>query len=257
MPATEPATSLSMCLSALQWLELGLSMVEKKQRKCQLKYKLQRFWSHFGVDPPRCVRVWNELMLAGWVGGGSTVEDPEHKHLLWAYLFMKGYATEPKNAGAVGCDEKTFRKWSKFYCFAMANLDAKFVSACCLFVCLFVWASNSFALDPLGEQIQGWPTADMFGNNWWNRFSYSTAGPWPVQELVELQIQEAWCPVRGWHLYPDWWYCVVQWSFSLWCQSRHQHLQVQAQGHVRTMGEGGCRWWLSWPQVCMAQTVQQ
>ncbi len=43
---------------------------------------------------------------------GEKPKDARPKHLLWALLFLKVYATESINSLICGADEKTCRKWS-------------------------------------------------------------------------------------------------------------------------------------------------
>ena len=69
----------------------------------------------FGVSRPIVAQIW--LM---------THEKPQGthvKHLLWALIFLKLYASESIHASLAGVDEKTFRKWSWVWIKTIATLE--------------------------------------------------------------------------------------------------------------------------------------
>ena len=77
-------------------------------RKCHRGNSIsdQRYRGLFGVSDVVTSDLWQ--MVPSTDGGTP-------KHLLWGLLFLKNYNNEYLHATAVGCDEKTFRKWSKQY----------------------------------------------------------------------------------------------------------------------------------------------
>ncbi|GAX10088.1 hypothetical protein FisN_2Lu360 [Fistulifera solaris] len=83
----------------------------------------RRFQSHFGVSPIQCSQLWILLKVP---------ENARFKHLLWALLKLKVYATEEVLSGMAGCDEKTFRKWSDQFIDALSLLSS----------CLINWNSR-------------------------------------------------------------------------------------------------------------------
>ena len=61
------------------------------------------FAESFGVVPTTCATIWN-----------ASFEKPpglSPKHLMWALLFLKVYASEHVHCSMACVDEKTFRKW--------------------------------------------------------------------------------------------------------------------------------------------------
>ena len=62
----------------------------------------RRFRASFGASPEVCVELWQ--MTYASLPVLLTFE-----HLLWAFLFLKIYASESVLAGIVGVDEKTYR----------------------------------------------------------------------------------------------------------------------------------------------------
>ena len=66
--------------------------------------RIRRFSALFGATPIACNRAWK--MIENYLPPGCLP-----KHLLWAMIFIKIYATEHVNATITESDEKTFRKW--------------------------------------------------------------------------------------------------------------------------------------------------
>jgi len=86
----------------------------------------RRFRAIFGVSPLVCSIVWNKL-------DGSVCRRARPKHLLWALLFLKVYASEHNNRVLVNADEKSFRKWAWRFVKYVANLRIE--SYVYLFIC--------------------------------------------------------------------------------------------------------------------------
>lgn len=59
----------------------------------------------FGASPDVCCDLWERLQP-------TRPKKSLPKHLLWAMLFLKLYATEPVLSDMVGTTRKTFRHWS-------------------------------------------------------------------------------------------------------------------------------------------------
>lgn len=85
----------------------GLSRVVRKRR----------FRALFGVSPEVMAETWSLLQ-------SSRPPKSKPKHLLWALLFLKVYATENVNSTLTGADEKTFRKWSWTFVHLISNLNS-------------------------------------------------------------------------------------------------------------------------------------
>jgi hypothetical protein len=83
-----------------------------------------RFGSLFGVTPDQCSELWTLL-------SSETTMDSyaKPKHLLWALMLMKIYATEAVLSVSAGCDKNTFRKWTWTFIEEMSNLSKSVVSA--------------------------------------------------------------------------------------------------------------------------------
>ena len=85
------------------------------------------FKSLFGVSANICSVVWN---LCDFPRGTKPV------HLLWAFLFMKVYGTEPVLIAIVnsGPNKKTFRKWAWNVIEEVAAKAPSVVSCCCFLI---------------------------------------------------------------------------------------------------------------------------
>lgn len=82
------------------------------------------FTSLFGVSANVCSVVWN---ICNFPSGTKPI------HLLWAFLFLKVYATEPILIAIVGSgpNRKTFRKWVWIVLDEVAAKAPSVVSCCC------------------------------------------------------------------------------------------------------------------------------
>ena len=80
---------------------------------------IRLFRSLLGVSPLVCVDIWG---TCAWPHGTSP------RHLMWALLFLKVYATEDVLCSMAGCCRATFRKWMWPCVEAMAKAKAQVVS---------------------------------------------------------------------------------------------------------------------------------
>ena len=85
----------------------------------------QRRWrSMFGASPLVCCKLW--VLLARF---RKHMTRPQHKHLLWALMFLRKYSNDHDlaNTAAGGwddaVDEKTFRKWIWLFVEAISFLE--------------------------------------------------------------------------------------------------------------------------------------
>lgn len=114
--------------SADQFLDLGREIMNSRRRGGQgrrrsAERELRRFKAFFGVKPSRAAEVWSLL-----VGHNLVPPKTQPMHLLWALLFLKVYGTEEVNAGMIGHDESTIRKWVWLLVKAMHDLSKILVS---------------------------------------------------------------------------------------------------------------------------------
>jgi hypothetical protein len=65
--------------------------------------EVRDFVARYGVTPQVVNDIWHAGDFAGEV---------QPKHLLWACLLLRVYATESVLAGMVGVTRKSFRKWA-------------------------------------------------------------------------------------------------------------------------------------------------
>lgn len=77
---------------------------------------LRRFKALLGVTPLVCSVAWKKL-------SAKLPEKAKPRHLLWALLFLKVYATEHCNRALTGVDEKTFRLWSWRFVYLLASIN--------------------------------------------------------------------------------------------------------------------------------------
>ena len=95
-----------------------------EKRKWNSKDKDRRFRSCFGASSRVVAELWNCITQ-------QEVEEPgsELKHLLWALIFLKVYATMEIHCSIVGWPcAKSFAKWSWYFVEKLANLKDKFIS---------------------------------------------------------------------------------------------------------------------------------
>eukprot|EP00171_Calliarthron_tuberculosum_P007915 IDg7915t1 len=83
-------------------------LVFRKAHGVRRQVRLRRFRALFGLQPNVIARVW--VLLSDKVPRNA-----QPRHLMWALLFLKVYATEHVNRMLTGADEKPFRKWA--WCF--------------------------------------------------------------------------------------------------------------------------------------------
>ena len=67
---------------------------------------MYRFKVLFGITANIAGCLWNLLHKKGLIEVGTPP-----RHMLWALLFLKCYATEPVKRVINGADEKRFRTW--------------------------------------------------------------------------------------------------------------------------------------------------
>jgi hypothetical protein len=92
-------------------------------------YRLKQFRVHFGKDPTILASVWRNIIRDGWIlRRGNANNKPKLKHFLWAFYNLQVYPKEYNAAATFGCDEKTWRKWTRVYAEAVARLVGKYVS---------------------------------------------------------------------------------------------------------------------------------
>ena len=86
----------------------------------------ENFRAFFGTTVQMCAILWKQLNDHSFLPERSH----QHKHLLWALMFLKIYGTEHVMVKLAGCkSEKTFRKWTNVYIIALSNLTSSVVSS--------------------------------------------------------------------------------------------------------------------------------
>jgi len=75
---------------------------------------LRRFQAMFSVPRPIVAHIWEMTT--------DRLERTHLKHLLWAMMFLKIYASKATHAALAGVDEKMFRKWSWCWIDKISNL---------------------------------------------------------------------------------------------------------------------------------------
>ena len=85
--------------------------------------KLKEYASMFGVSPPVVAEVWDRINPVA-----NVHQQSEHKHLLWAMLFLKKFHDELSLCKIVGVkDPKWYRKWCYLFVDAIAALDGQVI----------------------------------------------------------------------------------------------------------------------------------
>jgi hypothetical protein len=108
------------------FMNLGLRLIGRSQRSPVIA--MRRFRAHFGVSPLVCAHVWCAL-------GPYLPARSDHRHLLFALLFLNAYQNEHVNAALCGVDEKTFRKYQWMYVELLAT-KLNVVSSCVTTTCV-------------------------------------------------------------------------------------------------------------------------
>jgi hypothetical protein len=115
-----------------QILERGLSLVNyslNRQHACR-ETLLRRFRGHFGSNPIAYAEIFidiqTKLPQAECVVGESLSLD----YFLIGIHFLKCYPTEEQQSAIFQVDEKTARRWTKFYIGKIHALKAQKVSCC-------------------------------------------------------------------------------------------------------------------------------
>jgi len=94
---------LIMIIGPSVFAEIGDCIFSKAHGLCRT-VRSRRFSALFGATPTVCAIAWSRIQPSAPVHSHP-------KHLMWALLFLKLYATEHVNSALVGVDEKTWRKW--------------------------------------------------------------------------------------------------------------------------------------------------
>lgn len=102
----------------------------------------RKFRALFGCSTEACQDLWK--ITFGYQKVGT-----QPKHLLWALLQLKVYATEDVLAALIGCDRKTFRKWVWPMIRAIRKAAPAVVSLCCFSQQLFVYCVAVFLVSPV------------------------------------------------------------------------------------------------------------
>jgi hypothetical protein len=115
-----------MTVSTDTFFEEGKKIFKGKRKDTRHRRALHTdmalFHAFFGTWPNICAELWHRI-------------DPYENihprtravHLLWALLFMTNYTVECVNAALVGCDEDTFRKWTRPWISNIALLSLELI----------------------------------------------------------------------------------------------------------------------------------
>ena len=138
----------------------------KRANRDGMRGRERDFTSLFGISANVCSVVWN---LCDFPTGTKPI------HLLWAFLFLKIYGTEPVLLAIVGGPtRKTFRKWVWI---VMEEVAAKAPSVVSCYCCLIIKKKRFyriakyllfFASDPMGEQVPSRPRKDLQSDSRWH-----------------------------------------------------------------------------------------
>ena len=151
-------------MDASSFLKLGMCLFsEAAQSDRSYVTQNQHFKVICGVHPTVCMIVWGELKWSMLVKDAC-----KPKHLLWALIFLKTYATESSLVVAIGVDEKTLQKWIFIIIYAISDLEDDWVGSLCLEDSSDI-SNNCFPTDQMGEQVSWIPWQIMPGDGGWDR----------------------------------------------------------------------------------------
>jgi hypothetical protein len=118
-----PGNTFNFC-NEEYFVRLGLKFSGHKIRRAwDDKINIRRWKSWFGPSPLVCRQLWIALQPFC-----AIKEDVMPVHLLWALVWLKGYAKESVLAGIAATTEKTFRQYVKMIVQAISDLSAEWVS---------------------------------------------------------------------------------------------------------------------------------
>ena len=102
---------------------LGIAIM-KETHRLRPKAERRKFKAHFGSTAKQQSIAWKQLLKHSLLP-----EKSEPKHLLWALLFMKSYASEDVLCSKLGSiDDNTLRKWVWAFIVALSKLCNRIVS---------------------------------------------------------------------------------------------------------------------------------
>lgn len=115
---------------------MGFAIMRRENSRASRKTRMRRFVSWFGAEPVFLAIVWRKLHESGWLEFAG--RRPKPVHLLWTFMWLKGYNNEEVHASQAGVDEKTFREKVWFYVEGIARLDTTIVRLVLIAVVAFV-----------------------------------------------------------------------------------------------------------------------
>ena len=98
-------------IDANAWLELGLGYGRNNWINAKLQKKREGFKQWCGIYPDTCAKVWSDLIEQDILEDGSA----KPQHFLLALRWLKAYDYEHQLKKEFGFDEKTIRKWVRFF----------------------------------------------------------------------------------------------------------------------------------------------
>lgn len=106
-------------MSIFEFLTIGAQINRVNQNLSpQSPSAIRRFKANFGTSAEICAFTWEKLEDLHLNCHGS-----RPLYLLCALLFLKTYGIEETNAALTGLSEKTFREWSRYYVWAITQLN--------------------------------------------------------------------------------------------------------------------------------------
>jgi hypothetical protein len=111
--------------SPSSFLYLGLQIAKERDMIVARSNDAERrfFKSAYGSSPEVCSHTWEYLNHYNVIP-----EKAVPKHLLWAMIFIKSYASEGFLSALVGTTEKTYRKWIWLMLQSISHIYSKVVS---------------------------------------------------------------------------------------------------------------------------------
>jgi len=128
-PRVAKRTRITIGINDEEHRRLGGLIMKRNEKLRSKKVFANRWVSFFGLDVPACVDAWMRLDIE--------VEEEEHRgvepvHLLWGLMMLGRTDSTAILALEAGCDDKTFRKWAKFFIVKLSSLSFDLVRPCLL-----------------------------------------------------------------------------------------------------------------------------
>ena len=124
-PSPGKKQKLSVYITIDELKEIGAKLMNRSTDGSKLAFE-RRWKNFFNTDLKTCFDLW--VLLLHDVTTDPKLNGAAPEHMLWALMFLALNGEESQMTGHAGCDEKTWRKWTKLFIERIAGLADEVVS---------------------------------------------------------------------------------------------------------------------------------